>query len=79
MKMATATLRTSTPATKTIHADTLGTRFMDWLVRVGEQSSGARAARAYAALNALSDAELAARGLNRGDLFDRCFGPVHRG
>lgn len=57
----------------------LGARIMDWLVRVGEMSSGARAAKHYAALNALSDLELAKRGLRRDDLLDHCFGYVRRG
>lgn len=45
-----------------------------WMIRTSEQSSKARAARAFAALNALSDEELAARGLTRGDLVFRVFG-----
>lgn len=56
----------------------IGTRFLDWLVRVGERSPGAHAARAYARLNALSDDQLAALGLKREDLLAHCFRHVVR-
>lgn len=77
--MATATLNVSSSAAPRANTTGLVGQLVDWLVRMGEMSPGARAARAYAALNALSDAELAKRGLNRADLLDHCFGPFRRG
>jgi hypothetical protein len=57
-------------------ADTrgLGERFIQWLGRVGERSGMARRAETFARLNALSDDELAARGLYREELLVHCFG-----
>ena len=57
----------------------LGERLMDWMVRVGEMSAAGRAAQRYAKLNALSDLELAKRGMKREELLDLCFGYVRRG
>ncbi len=54
-----------------------GARILNAFVAIGENSSGARKARAYATLNALSDAELAERGLNRDTLASHVFGPFY--
>jgi hypothetical protein len=57
-------------------ADTrgIGGHILQWLGRVGERSGMARRAETFARLNALSDDELAARGLYREELLVRCFG-----
>lgn len=55
-------------------AGSIGTRFMNWLGRIGERSAMARQARAYQHLNALEDAQLARMNLKRSDLVERCFG-----
>jgi hypothetical protein len=51
-----------------------GQGVLDWLGRVAERSGNARRAETFARLNALSDAELAAMGLDRHELLLRCFG-----
>ena len=51
-----------------------GERFFGWMARAGENSRAARAAESFARLNALSDAELARKGIQRVDLFWICFG-----
>jgi len=48
--------------------------FWDWLARVGRASSAGKQADLFARLNAMSDAELAERGLARQDLAYHCFG-----
>ena len=68
---ATATFPKAAATTRKIG---LADAFMDWLLRVVENSPRACAARAFARLNALSDVELAAKGLNRSDLLTHCFG-----
>ena len=67
---ATATFDAHVAAPKTGFFDRLVERFMTFV----ENSPRARAADRFARLNALSDAELAARGLKRGDLCAMCFG-----
>jgi hypothetical protein len=54
-------------------ADRLATSSLKLLARIGENSPGARAAEKFQKLNALSDQELAARGLRRDDLLFICF------
>lgn len=73
--MFTATIHNGpvAPAAPAAATRGLGERFIDMLVRMGERSSGARAARTYAYLNSLSDEELARRGLTREGLLDHCF------
>jgi hypothetical protein len=58
----------------TAHPRGIGERILEWLGRIGERSSMARRAELFARLNALSDDELAAMGLDRHELMVRCFG-----
>jgi len=53
----------------------IGNRVLSGLVAVGEMSDNARRARNFAYLSDLSDKDLAARGLSRGELAGHCFGP----
>ncbi|MEO1490763.1 MAG: hypothetical protein AAFV19_01245 [Pseudomonadota bacterium] len=53
----------------------LSKRIFNGLVALGEISDSARRARVFAAMNALSDEQLAERGLKRSDLTTHCFGP----
>lgn len=75
--MASATLVTRIPNARN-HQQGIMDRIGDWLVRLGEISSMSRAAQNFAALNALSDKDLAERGLQRSELLDLCFGTHHR-
>ena len=52
----------------------IGQSILEWLGRVAERSSMARRADLFARLNALSDEQLAAMGLDRQELMVRCFG-----
>jgi len=65
---------TNTQATTSIRQSVagVGTALMGALVRIGENS---RYGRQIDALNALSDAELAARGTNRRQEVAKIFGP----
>ncbi|MEM1130982.1 MAG: DUF1127 domain-containing protein [Pseudomonadota bacterium] len=56
-------------------ADRLGA----FLVRMGEMSEGARAAQRAGELAQLSDQQLAAIGLKRGDIVSHVFAKLHRG
>ena len=56
-----------------------GARVLDWIVRISEPPKNAFAARKFNALNQLSDAELAAQGLERAELMEHCFGFLRRG
>ena len=51
-----------------------GAKIWAWMARSGENSRAARAAESFARLNALSDAELARKGIQRADLFWICYG-----
>lgn len=51
----------------------------DLLVRLGEYSEGARAARHAAALSQLSDDKLRAMGINREDIVEHAFAHLRRG
>ena len=61
-------------AAEQFSARALGDRILDWMARVGEKSPAAQAAKRYAALNTLTDAQLAERGLSRDQLAQICFG-----
>lgn len=54
-----------------------GDRIIENMIYLGEFSHGARKARRFQALNALSDAELAERGLTREGLPYFVFGPFY--
>lgn len=54
-----------------------GKRFFDVMAVIGENSQGARKARAFQALSALSDEDLAKRGLTRDGLAGHVFGPFY--
>ena len=62
--------------TETGWFEATGERILGWMARTGEKSRAARAADNFARLNALSDAELARKGIARRDLFWLCFGSV---
>ena len=55
-------------------ADRLANSGLELLVRIGERSAGARAAEAFRQLYAMTDEELAERGLTRDQLTYYCFG-----
>lgn len=46
---------------------------LSWMISAGEASTTAAAARKFARLNALTDAELAEQGLTRNGLVHHCF------
>lgn len=77
--MTTATFGTRTSSGQSSNEHGFAARFGAWLTQLGARSSGARAADAYIALNASSDAELARRGLTREQLVDHCYGHLHHG
>ena len=54
-----------------------GEQFLKVMVVIGENSQGARKARAFQALSGLSDEELAERGLTRDGLVNHVFGPFY--
>ncbi len=72
--MATATLVTRIPQTRTARETTLGQKLLNWMVQSGENSAVAKAARAYVKLSRLSDDALAKQGLSREELKHYCFG-----
>ncbi len=73
--MATTAFETNTakPAADAPLVSRIGTAFVNWLVRVGEMSAAARAARYAGKLAELSDEQLATRGLNRDQIVEHAF------
>ncbi|MEM9061538.1 MAG: hypothetical protein AAGD13_13840 [Pseudomonadota bacterium] len=54
----------------------IGDRILEGMVLLGENSTAAKKARQFQALNALSDEALAKRGLKRDGLASHVFGPL---
>ena len=59
--------------------DAVATRIANFMVWLGDMSSGAKAANHAARLHALSDAELAKMGIKREKIVEHAFGHLIRG
>ena len=79
--MASTTENTAQHAHAPIHSgfDAIGDRVANFLVWLGDMSSGAKAANHAARLAGLSDAQLAEMGLKRENIVEHAFGHLIRG